>query len=70
MQDRKERVAWLKSLRVSAQEIIGRIEAGRPLLGCEGDAHMRDATELWLQQNRAFAAKLERRIAVEERLLT
>jgi hypothetical protein len=66
MQDRIRRLDWLKSLRAAGQAMISRTEDGLHLLGAEGDEHMRDAVEAWLEQQRAFILKLERRIAAEE----
>lgn len=60
------RLEWLKALRNSALQGIEQIEAGLHHLSRQGDEHMRDAAESWLEQHRSFATKLERRIRSEE----
>ena len=60
------RLEWLQALRQAAEDTIERIEVGLPLLSAEGDEHMRNVIEAWLEQQRTLAAKLERRIKFEE----
>ena len=63
------RLDWLKGLRDQARESIDRGEQGLHLIGAEGDEHMRNAVESWLEQQRSFTSKVERRIQLEERRL-
>lgn len=59
------KLEWLKDLQSVVLEAIDQAELGLHLLSGDGNEHLRDATEAWVEQQRTFAAKLRRRIALE-----